>query len=140
MAPRPQAHGLRCLGTSSGADEIFMAWHYARFIHAVAAAGKADYNIPMYVNTWLEARHAAGRYPSGCPSRGLWMFGRPRDRVWISTRRTCMRRTLPLWCRRYHRDGNPLYMPETRGGAAGAANVFYALGEEAGFGFSPFAH
>lgn len=29
-------------------------------------------------------------------------------------------------------------MPETRGGAAGAANVFYALGEEAGFGFSPF--
>ena len=29
-------------------------------------------------------------------------------------------------------------MPETRGGAAGAANVFYALGEEAGIGFSPF--
>jgi hypothetical protein len=29
-------------------------------------------------------------------------------------------------------------MPETRGGEAGAANVFYALGEEAGLGFSPF--
>ena len=29
-------------------------------------------------------------------------------------------------------------IPETRGGAAGAANVFYALGEEAGLGFSPF--
>ena len=29
-------------------------------------------------------------------------------------------------------------MPETRGGEAGAANVFYALGEEAGMGFSPF--
>jgi hypothetical protein len=42
------------------------------------------------------------------------------------------------WCKRYRRDGNPLYMPETRGGAAGAANVFYALGEQAGFGFSPF--
>ena len=41
-------------------------------------------------------------------------------------------------CRRYHRAGNPLYMPETRGGEAGAANVFYALGEEAGLGFSPF--
>ena len=39
------------------------------------------------------------------------------------------------WCQRYHRNGNPLYMPETRGGAAGAANVFYALGEEAGIGF-----
>ena len=43
-----------------------------------------------------------------------------------------------LWSRRYHRAGNPLYMPETRGGDAGAANVFYALGEEAGLGFSPF--
>jgi hypothetical protein len=29
-------------------------------------------------------------------------------------------------------------MPETRGGEAGAANVFYAIGEEAGMGFSPF--
>ena len=43
-----------------------------------------------------------------------------------------------LWSQRYHRDGNPLYMPETRGGEAGAANVFYAIGEEAGMGFSPF--
>ena len=32
-----------------------------------------------------------------------------------------------------------LFMPETRGGTPGAANVFYAVGEEAGFGFSPFA-
>jgi hypothetical protein len=47
--------------------------------------------------------------------------------------------TFVEWCRRYHRDGNPLFMPEANGGAAGAANVFYALGEEAGFGFSPFA-
>jgi hypothetical protein len=42
------------------------------------------------------------------------------------------------WCSRFHRNGNPLYMPETRGGAAGAENVFYALGEDAGLGFSPF--
>ena len=30
-------------------------------------------------------------------------------------------------------------MPETRGGTAGSPNVFYAFGEEAGIGFSPFA-
>jgi len=30
-------------------------------------------------------------------------------------------------------------MPETRGGAIGAANVFYALGEESGLGFSAWA-
>src|SRR6202040_640 len=38
-------------GNSTRADEIFMAWHYARFIHAVTAAGKSAYNLPMYVNT-----------------------------------------------------------------------------------------
>jgi hypothetical protein len=43
-----------------------------------------------------------------------------------------------LWWQRYHRGGNPLFMPQTRGGAAGAANVFHAVGEQAGFGFSPF--
>jgi Domain of unknown function (DUF5597) len=30
-------------------------------------------------------------------------------------------------------------MPETRGATAGAPNVFYAVAEEAGIGFSPFA-
>jgi hypothetical protein len=30
-------------------------------------------------------------------------------------------------------------IPETTGGSAGAANVFYALGEQASLGFSPFA-
>jgi hypothetical protein len=43
------------------------------------------------------------------------------------------------WANRYHRDDNPLFIPETRGGAAGAANVFYAVGEHAAIGFSPFA-
>lgn len=34
-------------GDSIRADEIFMAWHYARYVHAVTARGKATYNIPM---------------------------------------------------------------------------------------------
>jgi hypothetical protein len=43
------------------------------------------------------------------------------------------------WCDRYHRPGNPLFIPEARGGAAAAANVFYAVVEHAALGFSPFA-
>ncbi|MGB6745693.1 MAG: DUF5597 domain-containing protein [Terracidiphilus sp.] len=132
-------------GDTERADEIFMAWHYARFIHAVAARGKAEYDLPMYVNTWLEGETTPpGEYPSGGPEprvMDVWKaagqdsagagldFYSPDLYAW----------NFEEWCRRYHRDGNPLYMPETRGGAAGAANVFYALGEEAGFGFSPFA-
>jgi beta-galactosidase GanA len=126
-------------GDSERADEIFMAWHYARFIHSVAARGKAEYNIPMYVNTWLEGETTPpGEYPSGGPEPrvlDVWKAAGPGLDFYSPDLYAA---NFTEWCRRYHRDGNPLYMPETRGGEPGAANVFYALGEEAGFGFSPF--
>ena len=40
-------------GAGIETDEIFMAWNYARFVGHVAAAGKAEYPLPMFVNTWL---------------------------------------------------------------------------------------
>jgi len=50
------------------ADEVFMAWHYARYIDAVAQAGKRQYPLPMYMNAQLPAPHErAGDYPSGAP-------------------------------------------------------------------------
>jgi beta-galactosidase GanA len=126
-------------GDTPRGSEIFMAWQYAQFVHAVAASGKGEYNIPVYVNTWLaEGSTPPGGYPSGGPEP--WVVD-----VWKAAGHgldfyapDLYAENFPEWCKRYHRDGNPLYMPETRGGAAGAANVFYALGEEAGFGFSPF--
>jgi hypothetical protein len=39
-----------------GSDEFFMAWRYSMYLNKVAAAGKAEYNIPMYCNTWLQQR------------------------------------------------------------------------------------
>ena len=44
-----------------------MAWNYARYVEKVAEAGKAAYNIPMYVNGWLQQPNHAwpGTYPSG---------------------------------------------------------------------------
>src|SRR5438874_13045671 len=42
------------------------------------------------------------------------------------------------WCRRYNRSGNPLFIPETNGGVTGGSNAFYAFGEHAAIGFSPF--
>jgi Beta-galactosidase len=51
------------------ADEVFMAWHYSRFIEKVIEEGKAEYNIPMYANAWLQQPNMAwpGTYPSGGP-------------------------------------------------------------------------
>jgi beta-galactosidase GanA len=126
-------------GDTTRADEIFMAWHYARFIQAVTASGKAAYNIPMYVNTWLAGDDSTpGDYPSGGPEPRVMDVWKAAGSALEFYAPDLYASNFTDWCKRYHRDGNPLYMPETRGGAAGAANVFYALGEEAGFGFSPF--
>ena len=78
-APVP-AELLKSLGTNSGtggnwrevfganADEFFHAWSVAHFIGQVAAAGKAQYPLPMYVNAALRdplTPEPAGAYESG---------------------------------------------------------------------------
>jgi len=141
-----EANGAKTAGTwaevfgdTTRADEIFMAWNYARFIQAVAAKGKAEYNLPMYVNTWLAGDTTPpGEFPSGGPEPEVVDVWRAAGTGLDFYAPDLYAANFVEWCQRYHRDGNPLYMPETRGLAAGAANVFYALGEEAGMGFSPF--
>jgi beta-galactosidase GanA len=126
-------------GENPHGDEIFMTWRYARFIQAVAARGKAAYDIPMYVNTWLAGDDTTpGDYPSGGPEPWVVDVWKAAGSALDVFAPDLYSPNFVEWCKRYHRNGNPLFMPETRGGAAGAANVFYALGEEAGFGFSPF--
>jgi beta-galactosidase GanA len=143
-----KSHGTwtEVFGNTDRADEIFMAWQYARYVQAVAAAGKSAYPLPMYANAWLGGGDTPpGNYPSGGPQP------RVLD-VWKAAGST-----LPAgssldmespdlyaagfadWCQRYHRPDNPLFIPETNGGSSGAANVFYAVGEQAVLGFSPFA-
>jgi beta-galactosidase GanA len=126
-------------GEGERADEIFMAWQYARFMQGVAARGKAEYDIPMYVNTWLPSDNTPpGEYPSGGSQPRVVDVWRAAGTAIDFYSPDLYLPNFEEWCKRYYRDGNPLFMPETRGGAAGAANVFYALGEEAGIGFSPF--
>ena len=40
-------------GTGTAADEIFMAWNYARYLGHMTEAGKAEYPIPVFANTWI---------------------------------------------------------------------------------------
>ncbi|KAL3442493.1 glycoside hydrolase superfamily [Aspergillus insuetus] len=42
-------------GQSPKTDEIFMAYHYARFVEHVAAAGRREYALPLYTNVWLNS-------------------------------------------------------------------------------------
>lgn len=43
------------------------------------------------------------------------------------------------WCRKYHRSGNPLFIPEAAPVPLSAVNAFYAISQHDAIGFSPFS-
>ena len=123
-------------GSGVGTDEIFMAWHFARYTGQVAAAGKAEYPLPMYVNAALiRPNYKPGQYPSAGPLPHLmdiWRAGAPQidflsPDIYFPN--------FAEWCGKYHRSGNPLFVPETR---PDPANFFYAIGQHDAMGVSPF--
>lgn len=127
-------------GDTARADEIFMAWNYARYVHAVAAKGKAAYNLPMYVNTWLaNDDNTPGNYPSGGPLPHVMDVWKAAGSAIDIYSPDVYDPDFSKWSNRYHRPDNLLFIPETNGGKNGAANVFDAVGQHAAIGFSPFA-
>lgn len=127
-------------GQGAKADEIFMGWNYARYINTVAEAGKKEYPIPMFVNAWIVQPEdkGPGDYPSGGPQshmHDIWRAGAPLVDL------LCPDVYLPDFTgivARYSRSGNTLFVPESAGGAHGAANAFYAIGQHRAIGYSPF--
>jgi hypothetical protein len=117
-----------------------MAWQYADYINAVAAAGKAQYNIPMFVNAWIvqPTDKRAGDYPSGGPQEHLhdiWRIAAPNIDILSPD---IYLPDFPKIVEAYTHTWNPLFIPESFAGEAGAANAFYAVGKHAGIGYSPF--
>jgi beta-galactosidase GanA len=137
-----KTHGTwsEVFGDSARADEAFMAWNYARYVQAVAAAGKAAYPLPMYVNCWLGgADTPPGDYPSGGPQPRVLDIWKAAGSSLDLYGPDLYASDFEGWSKRYHRADNPLFIPETNAGTVGAANVFYALGEQAAIGFSAWA-
>jgi hypothetical protein len=127
-------------GDGFGADEIFMAWNYARYVDQIAEAGKAEYPLPMFVNAWIVQPEdkKPGDYPSGGPQaevHDIWRAGA------LNIDLLAPDIYLPNFaevCTSYSRGGNPLFIPESFAGERGAANAFYALGQQNAMGYSPF--
>jgi hypothetical protein len=132
------------------ADESFAAYSTAKYIGEVAAAGKAEYPIPMYCNVWfaypvhaLENRDRPSpgqEYPSGGPQQAnipIWKAAAPAIDIlapdFYSDDRSLFRDIVAT----YSRPDNPLFIPETQTGQHFGPNLFYALGHGA-IGFSPF--
>jgi hypothetical protein len=138
---KPSGSWESVFGPGAATDEIFMAWHYARFCDHVARAGKAEYDLPMFVNAWIVQPDdkQPGDWPSGGPvdhAHEVWRAGAPSIDILAPDI------YLPNFnemCDRFTRGGNPLFVPESRAGAVGAANSFYAIGRHGAIGYSPFA-
>jgi beta-galactosidase GanA len=124
----------------SSADEVFMAWHIARHVERVTAAGKAEYPLPMFVNCWLVQHDAEkpGSYPSGGPVEHMfdvWRAAAPSVDVFAPDIYLPDFKTV---CNAYAARGNPLLIPETHRDENAAANAFYALGQHDAICYAPF--
>lgn len=127
-------------GKNNAADEVFMAWHYAQYINTVVKAGKAEYALPMFVNAWIvqPEDRGPGDYPSGGPQshvHDIWRAGAPDIDILAPDIYLPDFKGITAM---YHHSWNPLFIPESFGDSAGAANAFYAIGHYKAIGYSPF--
>lgn len=136
---RPSGSWTEVFGNGAQAEEVFMAWHFARFTNAVAAAGKREYPLPMFVNAALiRPGYKPGQYPSAGPLPHLfdiWKAAAPEidflsPDIYFAN--------FKEWCDRYPRPDNPLFVPEVANSQS-VANAFYIFAQHNALGYSPFA-
>jgi beta-galactosidase GanA len=149
LLQRWTANGRKMSGTWAqvfGGDEwgqeVFTAWHYARFTETLVRAGKAKYDLPMFVNAALNRTgRKPGEYPSGGPLPHLldvWKAGAPSldflaPDIYFPN--------FTQLAARFRRADNVLFIPEANNAThpQGPANAFHAFGELETLGFSPFS-
>ncbi len=126
-------------GDGAATEEIFQAWAFARYVDVVAAAGKAELDLPMYTNAALIRPGAQpGQYPSAGPLPHLadiWRAGAPAldfiaPDIYFPN--------FAHWADAYVASGNPLFVPEALRSVDAAANALYSFGKHGALGFSPF--
>ena len=139
---RPSGTWTQVFGDDEWGQEVFTAWHYARFTEGLVKAGKARYDIPMFVNAALNRTgRKPGEYPSGGPLPHLldvWKAGAPSldflaPDIYFPN--------FAQLAARYERGDNLLFVPEANNATnpQGPANAFYSFGELDSLGFSPFS-
>ena len=150
-APVPEPL-LRRFGKKSGnwkavfgsdADEYFHAWHIARYIEEIAAAGKAIKPLPMYVNAALASafgRQSAATYSSGGPIHhviDVYKVAAPSIDFLSPDIYNRDHAAYLEYLRLYGRADNALMVPET-GNAPEFARFFFPVVGHGAIGFAPF--
>ncbi len=132
------------------ADELFQLYHQAHFLNEITTAGKAEFDIPLYMNVWLSYPPAelperrlpipGIQYPSGGAVQrwvGLWRALAPSINAIApdiyGDDAGFVREVLAA----YHRPDNPLLVPEIAKTDSFARYDFLAL-SEGSIGIAPF--
>jgi len=127
-------------GKGLATDELFTAWYYAVFADKVTEAGKAAYNLPMYVNCALNRPNVdPGKYPSGGPLPHLINVWQAATTHLDMLSPDIYHGDFRNWCAQYDNLNNPLFIPEIKMEPENAAQVFYVIGRHKALGYSPFA-
>ena len=133
------------------ADQAFMASAYATHVEHVAARGRAELRVPLFVNAWLDAANPtvpADQLVSGGAEPGSYPSGGPISHL------------LPIWralapsiaffspdiyfgdfdrtCRSYAAASDRLVIPEMRRDQLGVAHMFRAVGKHQAELVAPF--
>jgi hypothetical protein len=135
---------------SDRTDEAFMAAAFAAYTEAVASAGAAEYDLPLFVNAWLDADSvfdgpvtvAGGKRPGQYPSGGPVM---PVAAIWESIAPSLhflavdayVKDAGPVFAAFRSRRGR-LFVPELRADVEGVAQMFAAVGAHRAVGVSMF--
>ena len=124
-------------GDNIWSKAFYTTWQYATYINTVAEAGKKEYPIPMFCNCWLvqEEKDLPGVYPNGGPvSRvfDIWKAAAPDIDILCPDIYLDEFKQITA---DYHRDDNPLLIPEAR---MKANQAFWAFGEHHALCYSPF--
>ncbi len=127
-------------GSGLHTDEIFTAWNYAQYVEEITAAGKKEYDLPMFVNAALiREGYRPGQYPSGGPLphiMDVWKAGTPSIDFLAPD---IYHGSFVDWSNRFRRSDNPLFIPEAGLSHRSAADAFYSIGQHDAIGFCPFA-
>ena len=125
------------------AEQYFNAWHTARFIDEIAAAGKAVLNLPMFCNAALSnpyREEGAERVASGGPNWNVinvWKAAAPHIDFVAPDIYNRDHAIYMAYLDHYARPDNVLMVPET-GNALEFARFFWPVLGKGGIGFSPF--
>lgn len=126
------------------ADTAFNAWHTARYIDEIAAAGQAELNLPMYVNVVVsnpfDPKAGGGGGASGgadWPVLDVWKAAAPHIAIAAPDIYDRDQKTYSGKLERMSRPDNALFVPETGNDLEFARYFWLALGKGA-IGWSPF--